>query len=158
MRLPIGADQPPRLHAGLGAFLRDGRLGDVQVGMAKSEVLNAAGLPAEFGRGESLGDAAVWINGRTTFWFSGSTLERIGIYFVLEYLSNPAIEYDPDFPDRSVPKGMLEDYMRRFGIDFVVEAESITTSGGVSIGFSGDGMVCSMVVPPVPMPRGRRRR
>jgi hypothetical protein len=154
-RIALGADQSPRMQATLREFLATGKFGAVTIGMTKAEVLSAAGMPAEFHRGETLDDSEVWINGRVTFWFDGDRLDRIGIYFILEYLSNQAIQYDADFPARGPELCALKDFMEAAGISFRAESTSIITAGGVELNANPASSVHSMVVPPLPIRRGR---
>ena len=143
------------MQAGLRGFLATGQFGSVTVGMIKAEVLSAAGVPAEFHRGETLDDAEVWINGKVTFWFDADRLNRIGIYFGQEYLSNQAIQYDAEFPAHRPQIGALKAIMEIAGISFHEEASSIITAGGVAINANAAGSIHSIVVPPVPFPRAK---
>lgn len=153
-RVALGADQSPCMLVTLGEFLARGRLGEVALGMTKAEVLEAAGLPAEFHDGRTLEEAAIWINGRTTFWFEGDRLARIGVYFLLTYLSNPAIRYDPAFPAHAVPIDELRTFMRRAGMEVRQDDGHLITPGGVALAFDSKGLVHSLVTPPVRPRRG----
>jgi hypothetical protein len=155
---PLGADQPPMLLAEVGAFLSEGRLGGVRVGSSRDEVKRLAGIPADFGRGESLDDAELWLNGPVTFWFQGAHVERIGVYFTLDYPRNDAIAFDAEFPRRGDSIDRMTDLLERRGIGFERREDgSLLTSGNVAIHwYTPDRRITSLVVPPVP-PRGRRR-
>ncbi|MFZ6679723.1 hypothetical protein [Undibacterium sp. Tian12W] len=141
----------PQLQVGLNDFLCAANFGGVRIGMNKTEVLALAGPPAVFGDGTCLEDAACWINGICTFWFSGATLERIGIYFTLDYASNNAIQYDSDFPRHRCQYREATQYMEREKILFShdVKKRAIISGGGVYIYYRNDGEISSMVFPAV---------
>jgi hypothetical protein len=146
----------------LQSFLSQGRFGDVQIGMTKQEVLALAGEPAEFGRGDSIQSAEVWVNGKTTFWFVGSRLDRVGVYYVLEYPSNGNLKYDASFPESGARLESLRTFMQKNGIEFSEEFNSsphqvLVTKAGVQVNAGRDGLLNSIVFPAVAMPRRRGR-
>jgi hypothetical protein len=141
----------PQLRVVLSDFLCTANFGGVRIGMSKKEVLTLAGPPAVFGDGTCFEDAACWINGICTFWFSGATLERIGIYFTLDYASNNAIQYDSDFPHHRCQYREMMHIMEREKILFNhdVKERTIISGGGVYIYYRRDGEIISMVCPAV---------
>jgi hypothetical protein len=156
-RKALGGEQTPLLFVDTAAFLAEGRLGEIAAGCPRSDVKRVAGTPAEFGRGESLDEAEVWINGPVTFWFDKSFVERIGVYFTLDYLRNDAIAFDADFPKRGDRIDQILDFMERRAIGFDLRDEAVLTSGNVEILWSRvDRIVTSLITPPVAT--GRRRR
>jgi hypothetical protein len=145
------------MFVSLRSFLADGYFGGVRIGMTKEEVLALAGEPADFGRGESMQSAEVWLNGKTTFWFSGSKLQRVGVYYVLEYPSNGNLAYDASFPEAGATLKSLCTFMRENQIEFSEEGESslhqvLVTQAGVQLNAGRDGLLNSIVFPAVAMP------
>lgn len=131
--------------------------------MTRPEVLALAGHPAEFHRGDSLANAEIWINGRVTFWFHGEFLERIGVYYILNYLANDAIRYDSNFPESSTGLDEVCIFMRNTGISYSESQGSganleVITEGGVQIVADRDGNITSMIVPKVSYPAKRTSR
>jgi hypothetical protein len=150
--VPLGGDQGPRLFVNTGTFLAEGRLGEIGVGCARTDVKRIAGTPADFSRGESLEDAEVWINGPITFWFNKSRVERIGVYFILDYPRNEAIAFDADFPRRGDRIDQIVEFMERSAIRFDKREGSVLTSGNVEILWSKtDRTITSLVAPSMPM-------
>ncbi len=157
---PMGADQAPQLCVSLHDFLATGSFGGIRPGMSKPEVLDLSGHPADFRRGDSLADAEIWVNGRVTFWFHGETLERIGVYYILKYPVNDAIQYDPMFPESETPLEELCIFMRGTGISFSADHgtgahREVITDSGVQIIADRNGNVTSIIVPKVE-PRRRQ--
>ena len=144
--------------ATLQGFLAEGRFGPIVVGMTREEVLAAAGLPAEFHRGETAEVASVWVNGRVTFWFDGDRLDQIGVYYVLSYPSNPAIQFDANFPERAPELDTLKAFMRDAGIAFSHDAQETLTAGGVQINANPSCPVHSMIIPARSLGRREPRR
>jgi len=144
------------MHVDLKTFLAEGRLGDVRVGMTRAEILALAGEPAVFARGESMQDAEIWINGKVTFWFAASSLEHIGVYYVLEYPSNQNISYDASFPERETTTlRQLCNFMSKNGVEYATDESHtrhtvLITKGGVQITAQGlDKVLNSIVFPAV---------
>lgn len=151
---------PHRMFVPLRSFLADGCFGNVQVGMTREEVLVLAGEPAEFGRGDSMQGAEVWVNGKATFWFSGSKLDRVGVYYVLEYPSNANITYDASFPEAGATLESLRTFMRENEIEFSEEGDSsphqvLVTKVGVQVNAGRNDLLNSIVFPAVAMPKRR---
>lgn len=145
---PLGADQIPQLHVALYDFLASGSFGGIRPRMTKSDVQALSGLPAEFHRGKTLDEAEIWINGKVTFWFNGEALERIGVYYILEYSENSAIEYGSEFPERNTCIQTLREFMHKNEIDFIEQPDaSLLTSIGTSMHASSDGKLLSIVYP-----------
>jgi hypothetical protein len=150
------------MRVDLKTFLAEGRLGAVRVGMKKEEILALAGEPAEFARGDSMHDAEIWINGKVTFWFSASELERIGVYYVLEYPSNRNISYDTSFPERGTTTLQhLCNFMSENEIGYTIDESHtrhrvLITNAGVQITAGGyDDVLDSIVFPAVELARRR---
>lgn len=165
---PEGAGQEPCLFVSLREFLADGSFGGIRLGMDKNQILARAGYPALSGSccgTVSLMDPhSSWINGKTTFWFSAGRLERIGVYYLLDYPFNNAIAYDAQFPERGADKAWLQSFMQEHDIGFGPEpdafrssCENIVTAGGVQVIVS-DGNVSSLAYPAVLGRHGRKRR
>ena len=151
--LPHGREQTVMLIAETSTFLADGRLGQIYTGCSKDDVRRIAGIPADFGRGDSLDDAEIWLNGALTFWFAGSTLERIGVYFTIEYPQNQTIDFDSEFPRRGDSVDKVIDFMVSHGIAFEELNGCLLTAGNVEIRWSKrDRTLTSLVTPPVPFP------
>lgn len=148
------------MHVALKPFLADGVFGDVRVGMHRTEVLAVAGEPSEFHRGSSPDEAELWINGRTTFWFSGPILKRVGVYYTLEYSTNDLIQYGPEFPDRGAHVDPLLEFMQRENISYAASHDSrgLVTSANVEIVTGHQGLLNSIICPALEIPPYQRRR
>jgi hypothetical protein len=146
----------------LRTFLAEGRLGTVQIGMTREEVLALAGEPAKFARGNSMLNAGAWVNGKVTFWFTESALERIGVYYAVEYPANKSISYDALFPEHGATLAGLSRFMRENEIVYSVDEGHIrhrvlVTKAGVQISAGSDDVIDSIVYPAVEIPKRRSR-
>ena len=135
-------------------FLNTGTLGEIRIGMSREECRSLFGEPAEFHRGDDLMNASIWINGIVTLWFETGVLNRIGLYFILDYEKNDNIELNGYFPNRVTKISELVNYMEKSKvifsetIDKVMKKPILKTKYGVVISYSHD-VVNSIIYPEI---------